>query len=116
MEQPFLDVVIVPSIVILVYWIINMLKIITNNNEKIMKLIPVIANVLGAILGVVIFLTMPQLVIADNLLFAIIVGGASGLAATGTNQIFKQLSKKEEIVISPDKDSNSEENNNTDNQ
>lgn len=37
---------------------------------------------------------VPGIVPADNVVVAIIVGGASGLTATGVNQIFKQLKDK----------------------
>jgi hypothetical protein len=33
---------------------------------------------------------------ATNAFAAILIGAASGLAATGTNQIFKQMTKKDE--------------------
>ena len=63
------------------------------------KYVPVIAGTIGAILGVVGFLThMPDFP-AEDILTALAVGIVSGLAATGANQIGKQLtkdSKKEE--------------------
>ena len=56
------------------------------------KYIPVICGILGGILGVVAFLThMPEFPAAD-VLTSIAVGCVSGLAATGINQIGKQLS------------------------
>jgi len=65
------------------------------------KYIPVIAGALGAILGVVGFLThMPDFP-AEDILTAIAVGIVSGLAATGANQIGKQLAKKEEVPAEP---------------
>ena len=55
------------------------------------KYIPLIVGVCGGILGVVAFLTgMPDFPAAD-VLTAIAVGIVSGLAATGANQVFKQL-------------------------
>ena len=36
---------------------------------------------------------LPSLIVANNLFSAILVGAASGLSATGCNQIFKQLKK-----------------------
>lgn len=62
------------------------------------ELIPVIMGVLGAILGIVAFLTgMPDFP-ATDILTAIAVGIVSGLAATGANQIKKQNDKNEEVV------------------
>ena len=54
------------------------------------KFIPVIVGVVGAILGVVGMYTMPEFP-AQDILNAIAVGIASGLASTGVNQIVKQL-------------------------
>ena len=57
------------------------------------KFIPVIVGVFGGILGVVAFLTgMPDFP-AGDVLTAIAVGIVSGLAATGANQVIKQLKK-----------------------
>ncbi len=65
------------------------------NIEKIGdKWIPVIVGASGAVLGVVAFLTgMPDFPAAD-IITAIAVGVVSGLAATGVNQITKQLAKE----------------------
>ncbi len=55
------------------------------------KWIPVIVGVTGAILGVVgFFIKMPDFP-ATDIITAIAVGIVSGLAATGVNQITKQL-------------------------
>lgn len=55
------------------------------------KFIPVICGVLGAILGVVAYVTKMPSFPAQDLLTAIAVGIVSGLAATGANQIYKQF-------------------------
>ncbi len=58
------------------------------------KWIPVICGVAGIILGVVALATgMPDFPATDYLTAAA-VGGASGLAATGMDQVFKQLTNK----------------------
>lgn len=57
--------------------------------------IPVIMGVCGAILGAVAFFFTPSLVASDNVIVAIAVGIVSGFAATGINQIFKQMRKEE---------------------
>ena len=53
-------------------------------------LIPIVCGLLGGILGVVGMLFMPDFP-ADDFLTAAAVGIVSGLAATGANQIGKQL-------------------------
>jgi len=60
---------------------------------KIDKWIPVIVGVVGGILGVVGWKTITGFP-AEDILNAIAVGIASGLASTGVNQIVKQLSQE----------------------
>ena len=61
------------------------------------KYVPIIAGVTGAILGTIGFLThMPDFP-AQDILTAIAVGIVSGLAATGANQVGKQLKKDTEL-------------------
>ena len=91
-----LEVVSVPVIATIVYWVINLIKYTVNGSEKFKRLIPIISAVLGAGLGCVAFYIAPSIIVAGNVLMALIVGGASGLSATGTNQIIKQLGKSEE--------------------
>ena len=62
---------------------------------KIDKWIPCIVGATGAILGVIGMRTIAEFPAAD-ILNAIAVGIASGLASTGVNQIVKQLSQSEE--------------------
>lgn len=62
---------------------------------KIDKWIPVIVGVMGGILGVVGWKTITGFP-AEDILNAIAVGIASGLASTGVNQIVKQLSQSNE--------------------
>lgn len=62
---------------------------------KIDKWIPVIVGVMGGILGVVGWKTITGFP-AEDVLNAIAVGIASGLASTGVNQIVKQLSQSSE--------------------
>lgn len=56
------------------------------------KFIPIIVGLCGGILGVAGLLTMPTFPV-DNVIDAVAVGIASGLAATGVHQIGKQLTK-----------------------
>lgn len=56
------------------------------------KWLPVICGVVGGILGVVSMYVMPDFP-AKDIVTSVAVGIVSGLAATGANQIYKQLSK-----------------------
>lgn len=57
------------------------------------KWIPIICGVCGAVLGIVGMYIMPDFPSTDYLTSAA-VGIVSGLAATGANQIYKQLTKE----------------------
>ena len=85
----------VPAIVSIVYGCINLYKQLTDGEEKYMRVIPIIAAVIGAVIGIIAFYAFPAVLTAENIWQAVITGGASGLTATGTHQIFKQLVTKE---------------------
>lgn len=95
MEQ-FMNIVSVPVIATAVYWTVNLIKNAVKDNETFNRFIPIISAILGAVLGCVAFYLAPSIIVADNVLTALIVGGASGLSATGYNQIIKQFSKNKE--------------------
>ena len=92
----YLELISVPAIATIVYWVINIIKYAVQENEKFKRFIPLISAALGAVLGVVAFYALPSIIPADNVCVAILVGGASGLTATVTNQIIKQLTKKDD--------------------
>lgn len=83
----------VPAIATAVYLIIEVLKEAFNNNEKFLRFIPLISLSIGVIAVVICFFFIPSIIPATNVVMAIIIGAASGLTATGTNQIFKQFNK-----------------------
>lgn len=63
------------------------------------KFIPVICGCFGAALGALaLYLAIPDFP-ATNIINAVAVGAASGFAATGINQIFKQFSKDTEYPV-----------------
>lgn len=77
-----------PAIVVICYFAGIVCK--TFNNEKLDKFIPVICGTLGMVLGLVIYLTIPNFIPADNWAEAICIGIVSGLSATGVNQLIKK--------------------------
>lgn len=91
----YLELISVPAIAAIVYWVINIIKYAVKDNETFKRFIPLIAAGLGAVLGVVAFYAVPSIIPAANVVVAIVIGGASGLTATGANQIIKQLEKKD---------------------
>lgn len=91
----YLELISVPAIAAIVYWVINLIKYAVKGNETFKRFIPLIAAGLGAVLGVVAYYAVPSIIPAANVVVAIVIGGASGLTATGANQIIKQLEKKD---------------------
>ena len=96
-EEDMEEFVSIPSIVLIVYMIIEVIKICTKN-EVVSKLFPAISCVLGMGLGILAFYLCPAVIPANNVLSAILIGGSSGLSATGTNQIIKQLTQKNDAL------------------
>ena len=98
------EVTIIPALAAIVYTIIDIVKTAMGGDEKFRRFIPLIACILGAVSGVVAFYCVPGVMETQNLLVAIVLGAASGLSATGTNQVVKQLTnttkeeKKDETV------------------
>lgn len=88
-----MELISVPAIAAVVYWIVNLIKYTIGDNETFKRFIPLLATALGAVSGVICFYAIPTIVPAENILVAIVIGGASGLTATGANQIIKQLGK-----------------------
>ena len=77
----------VAAITVIVFLVCQLVKATKLDN----KWLPVIAGACGAALGIVGMLTMPGYPATDYLT-AVAVGIVSGLAATGINQVYKQLS------------------------
>ena len=82
----FLGVAGVAAISVIAYEIGEIVKVTPLDN----KWIPVICGVCGAALGVAGMFTMPQFP-AGDIISAVAVGIVSGLAATGADQLVKQL-------------------------
>lgn len=80
----------VPAIVVICYLIGMCVKAFIPKAEK---FIPCVVGICGAILGILIFYTIPGFIPADNWASALATGIVSGLAATGVNQIYKQATK-----------------------
>ena len=80
----------VAAITVIVY-IIGMLAKASSINDK---WIPVICGIAGGALGIAGLFIMPEFPAADYI-SAAAVGIVSGLAATGVNQVVKQMGKEE---------------------
>lgn len=91
--EELLTSVSVPAIAAVVYFVVEIVKFATKSNEKVMRFIPLISAGLGIACGAIAFFAIPQIVPTDNVFVALVIGGASGLTATGFNQIIKQAKK-----------------------
>ena len=81
----------VSGITVICYLAAQGLKATPLNN----KWLPVICGILGGLLGILGMLIMPDFPASDYIT-AVAIGIVSGLAATGANQVYKQLSSKED--------------------
>lgn len=90
----YLTLLSVPAITAVVYWAITVIKYTTKDNEKVLRFVPLMAVILGIGAGVGCFYALPNVLPTDNVWLACVMGGASGLSATGFNQILKQFTKK----------------------
>ena len=89
----FYEATAIPALAAIVYTIIDITKTAMGGTEKFNRFIPLISCLLGAVCGMVSFYCVPGVLDTQNLLVAIVLGAASGLSATGTNQAVKQLTK-----------------------
>lgn len=64
--------------------------------KDIKKIVPILSLVFGLILGICGFYT-PNVEMGENLIEAIFIGLSAGSAATGVNQVGKQLGKNDEV-------------------
>ena len=90
----FYEAAAIPALAAIVYTIIDITKTAMGGTDKFNRFIPLISCLLGAVCGVIAFYCVPGVMETENLLVAIILGASSGLSATGTNQVVKQLTTK----------------------
>lgn len=80
------ELVSIPAIVVICYLVAETIKTTKLDN----KYLPAICGICGGILGVVAMFLMPDFPASDYMT-AVAIGIVSGLAATGANQVFKQI-------------------------
>ena len=91
-----MDFTCVPIIVVCCYIVGEIYKVLFKNKQEAYKLIPILVAILGGLLGVLIYFTNPEMILkADNVWVALGIGIVSGASSTGTNQIIKQIFKKD---------------------
>jgi hypothetical protein len=82
-----MNFVTIPIIVVACYGIVELIK----KTPLESKWYPVVSGSIGAVLAVLLYLLAPEIVGMTSPWSALVGGLTSGLAATGTNQVFKQL-------------------------
>ncbi len=90
----YIEIVTVPIITTIVYWLINLLKYTTKNDERVKQFLPFIAVLLGIASGAIAYFIIPEKMLAPNIGVSMVIGGASGLSSTGFHQLIK-TSKEE---------------------
>ena len=81
----------IPAIVVISYMITEMFKILINK-----KYLPIVAGISGGCLGVLSFVLKIDIMPANDIITALAIGIISGLAATGGDQIIKQIKEEGE--------------------
>lgn len=84
----------VAGITVICYLVAQVVKATPLDN----KWLPILCGVAGGVLGVVGLYVMPEFP-AGDVVTAVAVGIVSGLAATGVNQVYKQLSASGETEV-----------------
>ncbi len=84
----------IPALVIITYLCAEGFKLIKGGKFK--KFIPVFCGALGGVLALIAHFTVPEYIISSNVFEAIATGIVSGFAATGVNQVYKQMTKEDQ--------------------
>ena len=92
MDVNMIQIMTVPVIVSTVYGLLAILKA-AIKSERFNTFIPIAAVLFGSLLGVLFYFGLPELIPAGNVCAALIIGAASGWAATGAHQTVKQIKK-----------------------
>ena len=80
----------IPAIVVISYMITEIFKMFINN-----KYLPIVAGISGGVIGIISFVLQINIMPATDIVSALAIGIISGLAATGSNQIIKQIKSEE---------------------
>ena len=84
----------IPAVAALCFGFVELLKHALHNDRKVKNAYPLISTILGTVLGVIVYLVEPSFMATDSLLSSALVGMASGLSATGSNEIIQRIKHK----------------------
>ena len=99
-----MDIFTVPAIMSVVYAIVAAITKATGESARFKRFIPLTALGVGGLIGLLSYYFMPDMIVAENAVASMIVGGMSGLAATGGDQIIKQFKKSDSDDEKTDKE------------
>ena len=88
-----LDVATMPFIIFSVYIVTQILKTYVFKSDEQRKGLPIIAGIIGGMIGIILFIFMPETTNFSDIINAATDGMASGFAAVGCNQVYKQFKK-----------------------
>ena len=100
-----ISIILTPFIVIVIYILVEVAKLafFRGKLKPYKAFIPIFSAILGAIIAAVLYYTVPGAIEESTIVSAIGNGAFSGFAATGCNQVFKQLMKfRNELYPSED--------------
>ena len=102
----YIELVCVPIMSTAIYWIMATLKFAFKGNKIFARIVPLLALVLGAIMGAVIYYVVPKMIMAENILISIVMGAASGLTSIGAEELMHKIapSKKNKNTIALESD------------
>ena len=92
----------IPAIAVFCFCFIEVLKRTLHYNDKIKNAYPLISALLGAGLGVIVYLADPRVMVTDSVISSALAGMVSGLSATGSNEIIqrmKQTKVNEPVIV-----------------
>lgn len=88
----------IPSIIIICYLVGEIFKLLILQKKSKYKYIPIVVGITGGILGLICYYISPNIVLnVESPIIAISIGILSGLASTGSNELIRQLIKKDEV-------------------
>lgn len=88
-----MEILSVPVIAMMVFGLIELIKLPLKSVPNFTNFIPLVSGLLGGILGLTAYFVAPAIIPSSNVFHAILVGGLSGLSATGSHQLVKQIKK-----------------------
>ena len=86
-----LEICSIPVIAALCFGFVEILKRTFQHDDKLKNAYPLIAAILGTMLGVVAYIADPSIMVTNSVLTSALAGMSSGLSATGGNEIIQRM-------------------------